>query len=146
MKKYLLCLLAVTAALCLVFGGCTASGKGGTAETTGKTETEAPKPRNELKELLLSGEYKVVRADDASDTVCKLMKSLKSGIEAKLGTALSLETDWVSKGSDPDTAYPYEVLIGKTNRTALASEIDALGLVEYLIASSGTKIVIAGGS
>ena len=146
----IICLLSLLLALCLIFGGCTADPSGKPGATSGdagsETEIEAPQPRNELKELLLSGEYKLVRADAASEQFKKMTSELKKNLDAKLGKSVTPMTDWVRTGTDPDAEYPYEILFGKTNRTALSEEIAALGLLDYLIAASGTRLVVAAGS
>lgn len=147
-KSYLLCLLAALTALCLLLSGCTDASSDGSATTSGETETEteAPQPRNELTEMLLSAEYKLVRADAASEQFKKMTSELKKNLDAKLGKSVTPMTDWVRTGTDPDSEYPYEILFGKTNRSALSEEIAALGLLDYLIAASGTRLVIAAGS
>ncbi|MBQ9079714.1 MAG: glycerophosphodiester phosphodiesterase family protein [Clostridia bacterium] len=91
-------------------------------------------------------EYKILRSDNSADIVTQAASDLRGAIQEKYGIkSVSIGTDF-ERNVDPSTRYPYEILVGSTNRD---ESIQALGSIKYndfIIKVSGTRVVIAGGN
>ena len=87
--------------------------------------------------------YSVIYSEDAGSDERRLASSLRDRLSAATGCDIPLESDLLSgaDGGDPDT---YEILIGRTNRSATETVLSATDYAEYAIKSAGHKIVVAG--
>ena len=149
MKKQLtLMLCALAAILCL--SGC--NSKTGDIPTPTETEPASETTANEAAlpslKIVADGatEYKVVRPDTASETVTQASMALRTAISESCGVNMGITTDFEKRGTDPATRYPYEIVVGATNREETAQ---ATGMIRYndaIIAVIGTRLVITGGS
>lgn len=88
-------------------------------------------------------EYRIIYPDKASDTVVSAAETLKKAIKSKTGADLEVRPDLIA----PKAGYvdsPYEIVVGVTSRPESSVAAD-LRKNDYIITTSGTKIVIAGG-
>ncbi|MDY4886629.1 MAG: hypothetical protein SO533_03175 [Eubacteriales bacterium] len=87
--------------------------------------------------------YSVIYSEDAGSDERRLASSLRDRLSAATGCDIPLESDLLSgaDGGDPDA---YEILIGRTNRSATETVLSATDYAEYAIKSEGHKIVVAG--
>jgi asparagine synthetase A len=88
-------------------------------------------------------EYTIMRSDTAGKETVDAAIALRKAAEAKLGTQMTLETDWVKRGEEPPVGTK-EILIGATNRPE--SSATALLYNDYVIEKIGERVVINGGS
>lgn len=115
------------------------------AETTTEAVTTAePEPASLT---LVSGgktNFTIIRAEDASDddTISQLQK-LMNAFETKTGARITLGTDWIKKGSEPN-AESYEILVGATNHPESAQAMEGVKYRDYVVKLIGNKIVING--
>ncbi|MBO5279651.1 MAG: hypothetical protein J6B55_00370, partial [Clostridia bacterium] len=126
--------LALTVALAL--GSCS-SGKKGDGKDT---ETQDPAANNNIVTLdpdsaLPYSDYKIIRADKASQSVKESAAMLRDKIKELSGVTAKL-------GSDFDGAVDKEILVGNTKRLS----DDTLLLGHFKIVREGNKIAILGGS
>ena len=150
MKKGLsMLLIALAGALCL--SGC---GKGngeetisGDTVTTSVTEETTGVQATPLS-VVANGKtvYKVIRSDDASDTVMQASLTLRAAINEAYGVELGIGTDFEKRGTDPSTRYAYEILVGETNRDESAEAKELIRYQDTIIAVMGSRVVISGGS
>ncbi len=83
-------------------------------------------------------EWKIVRAENASDVLKKEISKFHMGIKKETGKLLSLSTDW-------NGAAKKEIIIGNTERKASATQAPLLRTdFDYIIKSEGNSIVIMG--
>ncbi len=87
--------------------------------------------------------YTVIYSDDATSAEKMLATTLQNRLRAVTGRDIKLENDLISgaDGGSPDT---YEILIGRTNRSATAAALAAVDYADYTIKADGRKIVVAG--
>ncbi|MBQ2707644.1 MAG: right-handed parallel beta-helix repeat-containing protein [Clostridia bacterium] len=97
----------------------------------------------EMTEFVGWQEYKIMRSDTAGEETVDAAIALRKAAEAKLGTQMALETDWVKRGEEPPVGTK-EILIGATNRPE--SSVTALLYNDYVIEKIGERVVINGGS
>ncbi len=84
-------------------------------------------------------EYKIVRADGASQEIRDLAVAVCKEINSFTGADIKV-------GSDFNPAVDYEILLGDTRRTESQEACADLGYNDYRIKMVGNKIVIAAGS
>ena len=85
--------------------------------------------------------YTVVYSEtEATDEVVAAATALRDIMEAVLGCQVAISDDHVSQGMD----YAYEILVGKTNRTASTEALASLGADEYTVRVHDHKILILG--
>lgn len=151
MKKTFIAYFAVILTFIMIFASCN------TAPPESETPTESPSvsenttektPDPEEPKVFVS-DYSVVRSAKSSDTVKKATADLSSALRKSYGGISGISDDWLDKGVDPNEGELHEkreILIGSTNRGE--SQITGLDLdiSEYVILSSGAKIVLLGGS
>lgn len=109
------------------------------AVTTAAPETEQP-----LAERLAA--YTLVRPDEGTQYLLDTVLDFRLNIQAETGVEMTITTDWVKRGSDPDAAGERELLFGATNRTASVEAMAELGAFDYMIRTVGDDIVVLGGS
>lgn len=93
----------------------------------------------------ITSEYRVIRAEKASDSAKIAAAALKEGLDAFLGGEYEIGDDWAKSGSDiPADADACEIVVGLTNRPASVSAFDALGgAMKYSVTIVGKRIIIA---
>ena len=148
MKKGLALLLCTTAvALCLTACQKNEPPQSDLGETTSQalTETEAPAPPLTV---VADGatEYRVVRPEDTSDQVREAAMALHQAINQTYNIKMTLTTDFENRNFDVSTRYPYEIVVGATNREETAAAKELIRYNDAIIAVIGTRIVITGGS
>ncbi len=122
----------------LVFSAC--AGEGSAVETTAlPTTTLPPTPP-----LDLTDGYTIVRAEEGDAIVVDAAVRLHKAMQER-GAPVGLGTDWVKNEADIPTDTP-EILVGMTNRAESAAFADGLLAEDYVIAVSGRRVVILGGT
>lgn len=91
------------------------------------------------------GQYCIVRADDGAAEEVSAATRLYSALLAQFGNAPELTTDWVRTEADIPADTP-EILVGATNRAESKQFANDLLAEDYVIAVSGRRVVILGGS
>ena len=91
-------------------------------------------------------EYMLVRSEKASKKVTEAFTGLRNAIKDTYGTAIKLADDFEKPGTDPETRYAYEIVVGSTNREESSAALEGLGYSDYVIAVIGNRLVINGGS
>lgn len=112
------------------------------AETTAAQETE-PQP---IVVALTDGgkaRYSLVRSDLAGSAVVELVQSLAKQLNEAAGTSFALATDWIKRGTEPDSST-LEILFGNTNRTETLAVARRIGYDGYGVVIEGNKIVVYG--
>lgn len=142
-KSYFHRLAAVTLAAMML--ACTAcAGDLPMEDSVPAVTTAAPETEQPLAERL--ADYTIVRPDVGTQSLLDTVLSFRLDIQVETGVEMTITTDWVKRGSDPDAAGEREILIGATNRTASVEAMAELSSFDYLIRTVGDDIVIAGGS
>ncbi len=105
-------------------------------------------------DIVLNGRcnYNVIFSDDLDitahsnnghiDYVVQKAKDIREKIKSITGVNPSLKSDFARPGSD--TATPYEILVGQTNRAEYKQALEQYGIDEYGVSFINNKIVIAG--
>lgn len=91
------------------------------------------------------GQYHIVRADKGAAEEISAATRLHSALLAQFGSAPELTTDWARTEADIPTDTP-EILVGATNRAESKQFAEGLLAEDYVIAVSGRRVVILGGS
>ena len=146
-KRFALLLCAIAAVLCLT--ACQKNDppqtdpEATTAEMPLETETVAP-PLT----VIANGatEYRIVRPEDTSTQVLEAAMALHQAINQTYNIKMTLTTDFENRNFDISTRYPYEIVVGATNREETASAKELIRYNDTIIAVIGTRIVITGGS
>ncbi len=137
-------LAALMAALTLAACGDAPASTDTTAVTTEAITTPAPEPAS--LDLVKDGKtaFTIIRAEEADDenTISQLQKIMNK-FEAKTGVRISMGTDWVKKGTEPN-AESFEILVGPTNHPESAQALEGLKYRDYAVKMIGNKIVING--
>lgn len=151
MKKGLTVLLCALAAV-MCFSACGKEEQGEVTTTVGDTsgtvETEATEEAVLPLNVVESGatEYKIVRPDETSEAIRTAAMTLHQAINKAYGTEMALTTDFEKRGFDTSTRYPYEIVVGSTNRDESAAAKELIRYNDSIIAVMGTRVVITGGS
>ncbi|MBQ8397928.1 MAG: hypothetical protein IJX53_07030 [Clostridia bacterium] len=135
-------------ALCgLLLAGATAcGGDGGAAETTDAVTTAAPETEAPLPDIVLSADFKLVRPEDADQSIVDAAMNLRAAIQKGTGLALAPASDWFNPREENITFPATEILIGATNRAETAAAAATLRWDDYVITAETGKLVILGGS
>lgn len=114
-----------------------------TAATT-PAQTEAPAP-TELS-LIAEGksDYKIIRDEEASESIVQSAITLNAKIEAKTGHAMGIGTDWYSEREENPVLDAPEILVGQTNRPESAEVLASLPENSYTVTICNNKLVILG--
>lgn len=115
-----------------------------TADTTEAVTTPAPEPAS--LDLIAGGKtaFTIIRADEAEDdSTVELLKKIMNAFDSKAGVRITLGTDWVKKGTEPN-AESYEILVGPTNHPESAQAMEGVKYRDYVVKMIGNKIVING--
>lgn len=104
---------------------------------------KTPKDNGEKLMVKGVGEYTIVRADNPTKTVQKAVSNINSLIYSLTGKDLAVESDWVDRGTEPDSEKK-EILVGDTNRPESKEVIESLTDHTFAVKRVGNKIVIAG--
>ena len=92
-------------------------------------------------------EYRVIRPDTCSNEVTNAASDLRKAIMDKYAIEkMTISTDFEMKGTDPATRYPYEILVGVTNRSETTNALKTIKYNDFIITASGTRAVITGGN
>lgn len=142
MKKILSCLILLMSAA-MLFASCTGSG---TETTADEVTTEAPEAAKLTVIADGTTEYKLIRAEKASNEIKDAFVRLKNAINEKYGISITLDDDFEMPGTDASARHPYEILVGETAREESVAALDGLGYNDSVIAVSGSRIVISGGN
>ena len=131
----------------------TACNKGDVAETevtvdAVDTESTADAQAESLLNVVADGatEYVLLRPEDASQAVIEATMALHKAINETFGTQMKLTTDFEKRGFDVSTRYPFEIVVGHTNRDESAEAKELIRYNDAIIAVMGTRVVITGGS
>lgn len=115
-----------------------------TTAVTTEAVTTAPEPAS--LDLVKDGKtaFTIIRSDfiEDEDTISQ-MKKIMNAFEKNTGVRISLGTDWVKPGQEPN-AETYEILIGQTNHPETEEVLRSLKYRDYAVKMVGNKIVIAG--
>ena len=139
-------ILFLLAALLLVLPACGDAGSAldttSPAETTATPETE---PQSTAVALTEGGKarYTLIRGDLAGSAVVDLVQSLAKQLNEAADTSFSLATDWVKRGTEPDSST-LEILFGNTNHAETLVVARRVGYDGYGVAIEGNKIVVYG--
>lgn len=83
--------------------------------------------------------YTIVRPEEPSPLLLKAMQDLHQYMKDTTGSAPAISDDWTRDGTDPDSINQYEILIGRTNRTA----DDGISCADsWYVGVVGTRIVV----
>ncbi len=127
-----------------------ASCSGGNEEVTTESvvSDEATEPAAENITFIADGatEYKLIRSASASDTVTDAFVKLRAAIKDVYGVQIGLGDDFEKAGADPATRYPYEIVVGDTNREESAKAIEGISYNDSVIAVIGNRLVVSGGN
>lgn len=137
-------LAALLAAAALTACNDTAAPADTTAVTTEAVTTPAPEPAS--LDLITGGKtaFTIIRADEAEDdATIDLLKKIMNAFDDKAGVRITLGTDWVKKGTEPNPES-YEILVGSTNRPESAQAMEGVKYRDYVVKMIGNKIVING--
>lgn len=113
-------------------------------KTTGnENKTDSNIKENDLEKIVLApleglSEYKLVRADNASDKCIDAMMTLYTEISDKLGIKMAVATDALPNHK--------EILIGSTSRDQSKNVLQNLNYKDFVIKQVGEKLIITGGS
>lgn len=86
--------------------------------------------------------YTIVRPDNADEATVGAAVALKKMLTDISGVNFSIITDWVKPGVDPDAVSGYEILIGKTNRTASQNAQNDTDGSGWSVIADGGRIII----
>lgn len=98
--------------------------------------------------LELAGDYRVLYGENASSGEKEAARCLAERLTEITGQEVTAASDYTSGVSWSETEYispEKEILVGKTNRMESNRSLSALGPLDYEIAVSGNKVVLAGG-
>ncbi len=130
-KKRLYAVITVLLALLmLTLASCKPSSSGG-------DDSSAPPKLDKVFDI--SG-FKLIRADESSQTVTDATLALRDAIKETCGYEIAIETDWVKKG-DPIPTDTLEILVGDTNRREVGFDTRAN---DYRIQREGNRIYLLG--
>lgn len=93
--------------------------------------------------------YTIVRCDSGNKEETDASVRLRNTLRDEYGLNVTLTTDWVKYGEDIEAnRFPYEIVIGETNRAESISAYDALRcdtpeMADYSVTASGHHYVIA---
>ncbi|MBQ8275163.1 MAG: endonuclease/exonuclease/phosphatase family protein [Clostridia bacterium] len=140
-------LIAATLLLC----GCT-SGDGGTEDgafTTPADGEATQSPEEVMSFVLATGDgsaISITRSEYGNEIMTTASLNLRKAIEAKIGNAPELKTDWekdIPRNSYGEVAGK-EILIGNTNRVESRDALAELEAETFVIKCTGEKLVIVG--
>lgn len=154
MKKILIALLALV--LTLLLAACSPSSGGSDTDASSDSNTPTASAGSTAPEAagspitLVAGnatQYKIIRPDVCTQTVTDAAIAVRQAIMTDCGVKkLDIGTDFEARGTDPADRYAYEILVGVTNRDESISAFGRLKYNDYIVAVSGTRVVILGGS
>ena len=148
MKKKIL-LLSLVACLCLaMLFGCGGGQDAENTTTSGEVTTTEPVVQEPTTvEIVKDGStvYQVIRDEDASSSSIQVTvaRSIVDKIKALTGTTIKISTDWVKRGSEPDSST-YEILVGMTDYKESKEVYSSIGFGDWAVRVVGNKIVVAG--
>lgn len=148
MKKKIL-LLSLVACLCLaMLFGCGGGQDAENTTTSGEVTTTEPVVQEPTTvEIVKDGStvYQVIRDEDASSSSIQVTvaRSIVDKIKELTGTTIKISTDWVKRGSEPDSST-YEILVGMTNYKESKEVYSSIGFGDWAVRVVGNKIVVAG--
>lgn len=122
---------------------CACSGSDTPVETTAAPETTLPPPLT-----IADGgksDYAIIRAEKGDAIEIDAAVRLHKAISEATGVSPKLTTDWVKNEADIPADTP-EILVGTTNRAESAAFAEGLLAEDYVIAVSGPRVVILGGT
>lgn len=134
-KKFLGFLLAATMLM-----SCGSCGGGDVPEET------AESPDGTVAVLSADGTvgYTLIRPESSAPEELAAAQDVHAAVQETLGIRLDFTTDFVKKGANPDDANPYEILIGRTNRSASAEAYEKIGEDEFILAMIDGRLCVAG--
>ena len=148
MKKKIL-LFSLVACLCLaMLFGCGGGQDAENTTTSGEVTTTEPVVQEPTTvEIVKDGStvYQVIRDEDASSSSIQVTvaRSIVDKIKALTGTTIKISTDWVKRGSEPDSST-YEILVGMTDYKESKEVYSSIGFGDWAVRVVGNKIVVAG--
>lgn len=132
--------------LCLLLLAVATACGGGNAVTTDAVTTAAPETEATLPNIVLSAEYKLVRAEEADQRIVDAVMDLRTSIEKGTGLSLAPGSDWYNPREENVTFPVTEILIGSTNRAETSAAAKTLRWDDFVITAENGKLVILGGS
>lgn len=133
---------SVSGSASVSFSASAAMGASSSASSSAQGSDTEP-PENVAVDLRANG-YLVIRPEGASSAIVQAAQSLHAAMQsASLAGANDLKDDWIKRGTEPPA---YEILCGACDRTELESFTTLMRVNDFVIAVSGTKIVLLGGS
>ena len=89
--------------------------------------------------------YTLIRPDAADPDELAAAQTVFSAAQQNYGVRIAFETDFVKPDVDPNTADPYEICVGLTNRDAELEKLrERLGPNHFAIANLETRVVLLG--
>lgn len=111
--------------------------------TAPATDEQTPDPDaitvDDLKELKIIYPMKAIAFEEEA-------KHIQTAIKIRYGVTVPIGTDVIREGSETFKEYPYEILIGETNRQESAAALNDLLILDSGYCQVGKKIVVKGGS
>ncbi|MBR6709518.1 MAG: hypothetical protein IKL84_07565 [Clostridia bacterium] len=92
-----------------------------------------------------ASDFRIIRGDTCGAEVTRAAAELYDAIADATGTALGITTDWVKEASDIPVGTA-EILVGMTNRAESQQYAENLSADDYVIAVSGSRVVLLGGT
>ncbi len=135
--------LALFMLVCLLCAACACGD-----ETPSGVPGDTSAPETTAAPVMMSvdmGQYRIVRADGGAAEEVSAATRLHSALLAQFGSAPELTTDWARSEADIPADTP-EILVGATNRAESRQFAEELLAEDYVIAVSGRRVVILGGS
>lgn len=146
MKKRMIA--ACLALLMLAFPACGRADKPAETTDTHPVGTTLPAPEPLMIAADGKSEYRIVRAEDASQPVVDAVVDLAAEIKRRTGAQLIPTTDWESEHIASSAATDYEIIVGDTSRNGkyFTYDTESLGTYDYVITAADQRILILGGS
>lgn len=140
----------------LLIASCGADGTDGTTTTTDPSAQVSPSEDTTVADtakeplsVIANGatEYRVVRSEDSAQAVTEAASKLRLALQDGYGIKnITIGTDFERREADPSERYPYEILVGCTNRDESMAALSSISYNDYIIAVSGSRVVILGGN
>lgn len=127
----------------MLFFAVSCSHGGSGAETVSGDVTTEPAQSEVIVSAEKISEYRIIRSENVGTVGKEAAILLRDAIKEKYGVRLKICDDWLAKD---EAAGEKEIIVSATNRDSLKSDISLLRVRDWVIGTSGEKIIICGGS
>jgi len=151
MKNYRIRFISWLLLLCMIFslGACSQNPTGEeitTEQITTAEQIETTAPETEPIPFSISADYKLIRADNATNEEISALKLLSRGIKSVYGFTCQMVTDF-KKPTEELKRNEYEIIVGHTNRPESEALANSLSYYDWTYRVYNENIiVICGGS